>query len=170
MNALDPILSQLKLHTQLFNNVLWDVEEQHARFRIHVLANDLRWIAGHLVSMRSQLALGFGLPAYFKATPLFLNTSANPSVTISYDPSIAYPRLQDMIVAWNGIWPTLMAVLEQLPERQFSMPLQFESPIGGSTLIDRLAFMASHESYHIGQMSLIRGSLGLPGVIYSNGG
>jgi hypothetical protein len=40
-------------------------------------------------------------------------------------------------------------------------------PIGDATVLGLIAFMVQHDSYHIGQLALLRKHYGLPAMRYS---
>jgi uncharacterized damage-inducible protein DinB len=64
----------------------------------------------------------------------------------------------------------IFQLLQNIDEIILKTAILFTVPTGGNTVEDALTFVALHETYHIGQMSIFRKSLGyssmqlLPGV------
>jgi uncharacterized damage-inducible protein DinB len=53
---------------------------------------------------------------------------------------------------------------EELTDADLAAKAPFQFPVDDDTILGVIAFMAMHESYHIGQLSAIRRQLGLPGL------
>ena len=51
-----------------------------------------------------------------------------------------------------------------MEEEQLSRPLEKPMPDGANTVAGLVRFMCFHESYHIGQLGLLRRLLGKPGL------
>lgn len=66
---------------------------------------------------------------------------------------------------FDAVTAVLMAELASVPEDVLAEPSPFEIPGEGQTMRDLLAFMAMHETYHIGQMGILKKSMGGPGVM-----
>jgi uncharacterized damage-inducible protein DinB len=63
----------------------------------------------------------------------------------------------------RDVSPRLNARLTSLTDDVLTRPATPQVP-GTTTVADELAFFALHESYHVGQLSFIRKSLGYPGL------
>ena len=97
---------------------------------------------------------------------LFVFKDIPPPNAKPLDESVNYPDLRETLEYWDTYSEFLLKRLPLLSEEQLISELTFTTPIGGKTVLESLAFAASHESYHIGQMSIIRKSLGHKAMTY----
>lgn len=167
-NSAEIIIKQFNYQTRLFKNAIEGIDEQNSLTRLYNKTNNLRWIAGHLIVVRYRSITRMNVeveqyPHYDKFT---LKDATPPTpVTKAFDDSIEYPPLSESRKYWDIYSETMMKNLALLNNEQLSAGVPFEVPIGGNTLRDLLAFIATHECYHIGQMSIIRKALGYPPMI-----
>lgn len=68
----------------------------------------------------------------------------------------SYPSLEVLKENWLHISVTLSVVLDAIPEEDLISVAPFQTSIPDSTLLGLIAYMAAHESYHIGQISVLR--------------
>lgn len=165
MLVITPIAKQFALHTRLFNNVLQGIADADAGIRISDNINHLQWIAGHLNASRYGIAGLLGLEASFKYMSIYADATQPPPGNRALDATITYPTLTDIMQCWNDFAPAFNHAVSNLPNQQLDEALPPGLPF--KTLIDLLSFVASHESYHIGQMSIIRRYLGLGPMQYN---
>jgi hypothetical protein len=160
MNSITEITKQLSLNTRLFRNVLEGISETESVKRMNEHTNHLRWIAGHLTGLRYRNLVRAGLkPAPFVQMDKYFIPDTPPPGNRPYDPALEYPELKELLHSWDlysGPW--IEAVGNSTPA-QLATVLPSQLPLG-NTLLDAYAFIASHEIYHIGQMSIIRRILG----------
>lgn len=78
--------------------------------------------------------------------------------------NIKYPTLSESIEQWKVYSEVLLKAISGLEEATLKKELNFTLPSGGTTIEDALVFMVLHETYHIGQISLIRKMLGYPSM------
>jgi hypothetical protein len=166
MSSITPIAKQFALHNRLFNNVLEGIADAHGGDRLSDHVNHLQWIAGHLVGSRSGVAGLVGIQPTFPYKDVYSDPTQPPPGNRAIDPSISYPPLSEILHYWNDIAEAFTHAVKGLGEEQLAMELPVKTPVGGNTLFDLLSFLASHESYHIGQMSIIRKYLGLSAMSY----
>ncbi len=74
-----------------------------------------------------------------------------------------YPTRDQIEGVMRDVSPRLNAKLTSLTDEVLTRPATMQVP-GTKTVADELAFFAFHDSYHIGQLSYIRKSLGYPGL------
>ena len=160
------IAKQFALHTRLFNNVLEGVEESLAGKRMTEEVNHLQWIAGHLTNARYNYAPMIGLNDTFPYKELYMDPTAPPPNNRAINASIKYPSLSEILKCWNDYSPAFVEAISKLSDVQLSAELPFGTPINDKTMLGFLGFLTSHESYHIGQMSIIRKYLGLGAMSY----
>lgn len=160
------IASQFALHNRLFNNVLEGISDARGNVRISDQINHLQWIAGHITNTRYNFAPVLGLSGTFPYRDLYTEISKPPPNNRPADDNLNYPSLTEILKYWNEFSDTFVSGVANLTQEQLASELPFGSPIQDATLLGFLGFLSSHESYHIGQMSLIRKSLGLSAMSY----
>jgi uncharacterized damage-inducible protein DinB len=118
--------------------------------------NNMLWIAGHIVQTRAMV-LGF------------LGDHVNTGWGKLFDRGAAlvdasqYPARDQIERVMRDVSARLNAKLASLTDDVLKRPATMQVP-GTKTVADELAFFAFHDSYHIGQLSYIRKSLGYPGL------
>jgi hypothetical protein len=157
---------QFDLQTRLFNNVLEGIADAIGNERLNDQVNHLQWIAGHLTNARYNFAPMLGINESFPYKELYTDASKPPPNNRAMDVTVTYPSLSEIAIYWNRMAPLLTESLSKLSEEQLAAELPFAMPIDDNSLGGFLGFLASHESCHIGQMSLIRKYLGLDAMSY----
>jgi uncharacterized protein YndB with AHSA1/START domain/uncharacterized damage-inducible protein DinB len=76
-----------------------------------------------------------------------------------------YPSREKINEVSREVNTRLFAKLATLTDADLSQEAKGALPPGVKTVIDRLAFLAMHDSYHVGQLAYVRKALGLPGVV-----
>jgi DinB superfamily len=165
MSSIQPVIKQFELQTRLFNNVLEGIEDIKGSKRLSDQVNHLQWIAGHLTNSRYHLAPGLGIKASFPYEDQYTDPSEPPPYNRAISASVKYPSLTEIKKSWNELAATFTEKISGLSEEHLASAIPFPVPTG-KTFQDLLSFIASHESYHIGQMSIIRKSLGLSAMSY----
>jgi uncharacterized damage-inducible protein DinB len=165
MSPIQPVIKQFDLQTRLFNNVLEGIEDLKGSKRLNDHVNHLQWIAGHLTNSRYAFAPGLGIKAGFPYKEQYNDPSEPPPYNRALSASVNYPSLTEIKISWNNLAATFTEKISGLSDDQLSSAIPFPVPTG-KTFQDLLTFIASHESYHIGQMSIIRKSLGLDAMSY----
>jgi hypothetical protein len=163
---MQPVSKQFTLQSRLFNNVLDGVADPKGSERLSDYVNHLQWIAGHLTNSRYRLAPLLGLVNNFPYTEIYNDLSQPPPHNRTIDPSVKYPSLTDIKKTWNNYAAGFVEKVSGLTSEQLGIETPITVPTG-KTLSDLLSFISSHESYHIGQMSIIRKYLGLPAMSYN---
>jgi hypothetical protein len=165
MSSILPVAKQFALQTRLFNNVLEGIENPKGSERLNEHVNHLQWIAGHLTNSRYRLSPMFKLAGDFPYAESYNDFSQPPPHNRAIDRSIQYPALSEIIKYWNKLADGFVSSISALSDEQLAAETQVTVPTG-KTLSDLLSFLASHESYHIGQMSIIRKYLGMTAMSY----
>jgi hypothetical protein len=165
MSSIQPVAKQFVLHSRLFNNVLDGIADYQSSERLNDHVNHLQWIAGHLTNSRYHLAPMLGLNTRFTYSEKYTDLSTPPPHNRAIDPSIQYPTLTEIKKSWNELATAFSEKISVLSTEQLASETPITVPTG-KTLSDLLSFIASHESYHIGQMSIIRKYVGLPAMSY----
>jgi uncharacterized damage-inducible protein DinB len=151
-----PLSEILKLNTGLLHRCVKGLTEDEARRRVDGRANNVVFIALHMADARFHLVGWLGLEL------------ENPFVrfeTVRHiDEVEEFPALTEVLEAWDRVSEALAAHLPTLDTDALQAPAPFDLPVGEGRILDCLAFMTQHESYHIGQLSILRKQLGFPAM------
>jgi uncharacterized damage-inducible protein DinB len=117
--------------------------------------NSLNWVLGHIAASRNDIHALIGVPPAWseeKAAPYLRGSSGVVEGAVAQPVSEILERLERST--------------ETIKARLAEMPLaDFERRLEKGTVGERLAFLQFHESYHAGQVGLLRRLLGKQGVI-----
>jgi uncharacterized damage-inducible protein DinB len=153
--------AQFDLHTRLFNNVLHEISDTDANTRKDENINHIKWIAGHLVNSRiamiNRVSGGTADEVY----------TAQFGRGNSLDVNASYPPIEEITGKWNETATTIGDQLTNMPEEVLISPAPFKAPIADETMRGALSFLLSHESYHIGQLSILRKLVGKEAMSYN---
>jgi uncharacterized damage-inducible protein DinB len=115
--------------------------------------NPIGWLLGHLTETRATLLAELEQPmsipwpaAFARGAPLLDARS--------------YPARTAIEGAWTETHGRLRDAFDQLTEARLTEASKGLPLPGAKTLAERLAFLAFHESYHVGQMGYVRRLLG----------
>jgi uncharacterized damage-inducible protein DinB len=151
----------LRLNTRLYRNCLANLSDQDARERPAGKGptNSAAFVAAHLVDSRHYLLglLGKDSPSPLKGADGGFNDISKVS---------SYPALSEIRTAWNAAGDALDRQLNAATAAQLDTPFK-DFPVETPTLLGVLAFMVQHESYHLGQLGLLRKHAGLEAMAYS---
>lgn len=158
--AVRPLHATLRMHSDLLLNCLDGLSDDEARRRISGRTNSVAFLAAHVTDARHFIA---GYLGCHVENPLALWLDDVRSI----DEMQRFPTLELIRSAWCTASVRLDDHLPQLTAEQISARSPQRFPLGGDTLLDGLAFLLHHESYHIGQMALLRKELGYPAMTYT---
>ena len=153
-----PVIETFKLQTRLFLNVTKDITDEHAKTPIAGSPNHIAWITGHIVSSRFGLGFLLGMtekepfPELFERQKGIQNTS--------------YPSMDQLTEGWEAHADKFISFLENLTEDDLLVDPPIRTPIEEQTLRGFITFLAHHEAYHIGQLSLARRLFGYDPMSY----
>lgn len=158
-SVLLPLQTIVELNTRLFKNCLAEVPDEVAAHIVAEGTNTMIFVAVHLLDAR-----------------IFMADVAGTVLSHPY-PEIAaaqrvqdiptYPSLADLVVQWNHISAALFKCLELLSDEQLRAPSSRLFPVKDKSLLGALSFLIQHESYHIGQLALLRRLNGLSAMRYT---
>jgi uncharacterized damage-inducible protein DinB len=158
--SLQPTAAIFGLNTRLLHNCLAGVNDELANRRITPGTNSLAFLAAHLEDSRHYVCRQLG------------RELANPLAGVlkpgkNLDEVGPLPPVAAILEAWDAVSAHLLGVVEELKEEEILRPAGFRFPGTDGTMGGMLTFMAQHDSYHIGQMALLRAQLGLGGMSYT---
>jgi uncharacterized damage-inducible protein DinB len=159
MPALAALASVLRLNTRLFLNCLEDVTDGKARERPNTLTNNLAFLGCHLVDSRHFLAARLGLD---EVNPFVDQLRSVERI----EQMESFPPITDIRAAWLSLAPVFEECVKSLTSSELRVPSRPRFPVDDPSVGGMLAFLVQHESYHIGQMALIRKYIGYPAMKY----
>ena len=155
-----PALHEIvKLNTRLFFNALEGVDDELANRRVLDEVNPIIFIACHLMEARFAIARTVGSEAVAPYREL-LDVDDISEIQ-------EYPPLEGVRRAWAEVSESLEMLLPAATEETLAGPPTYPYPVDDPTALGGIAFLLQHESYHIGQLGLLRRGLGLPAMKWS---
>jgi len=155
-----PLAGTLRLNSRLFTNCLADVTEEQARLRPSDTTNNAAFVAAHMAESRYYTLKVLG--------------AERPNPLVPYlgewrgiDEIEKWPSLPEIASAWTDASTALEARLEEIAPAELDAPSGTQMPIEDTSVLGLLMFMVQHDSYHLGQLSLLRKHCGLPAMKYS---
>jgi uncharacterized damage-inducible protein DinB len=155
-----PIASALRLHTRLFHNCLEGIDDEQARRRLNERTNSMAFIALHMVDARHLAARTMGAEARNPFASLLQDARGIDNV-------VSIPPLTEIRDAWDQVSAALEARLQALTSEELASPPPQPFPGDDPTLAGAIAFLATHDAYHVGQLALLRKFLGFDPMRYT---
>jgi uncharacterized damage-inducible protein DinB len=147
------------MNTRLLLNCLQDVSEAHATQRPNERTNSIAFIACHVVDSRFFIARYLGVE---EPNPLDRYVAGVTAI----EEMSELPALDVIRRAWSSIAPTVEECLAELGEAELRAPSPQRFPVDQHNLMGGIGFLVQHESYHIGQLALLRKFFGYPAMRY----
>ena len=154
-----PLADILRLNTVLFRNCLDGLSDEQAAKRPSGGTNNAVFVAAHLTNSRFYLLKTLGVAEPDPLAP-YLNGQK------SLDDLERLPPLSEIQIAWTMAAHLLRDRLEALTPAELDGPSTARFPLSNGTLLATLTFLVQHDSYHVGQLSLLRKYAGLPAMRY----
>jgi uncharacterized damage-inducible protein DinB len=153
-----PLAEILRLNTRLFRNCLDGLTDEQAGTRLSTRTNNAAFVAAHVADAR-----------FFLLTVIGAETTNPLAPYLAFGTSIEnlrhLPMLAEVRDAWTLAGHKLRDRLESISSVELDAPAGF--PTALASTISGLAFLVQHESYHVGQLALLRKHVGLPAMSYS---
>jgi len=167
MSTKKQLLAQYDLHDVLFNNVIAGISNDESNKTIADPINSVKWLAGHLLWANANLANIGGAKIEVKWRDHFYTKEGGGPADFNAPPS-PLPTLEEVRKKWNEDTVVIRKGLENLPDAALDSVIEVKHPIApfDNTLAGLWAFINDHQSYHIGQIGIIRRALGKPAMSY----
>jgi uncharacterized damage-inducible protein DinB len=149
----------LELNGALLLNALAGLDDQTAAQPLGTSHRRVDHIAAHLLDARGFLGTLMDVDVQHGLATVL-------SEAMSFEVLGDRAPLSAVRTAWVEFSPALAAKLEQLEPARLDTPAVHRLPISDHTLLGAITFLLHHESYHIGQLGLLRRELGFPAVQY----
>jgi len=136
---------------------LEDLEEEHAGYRMRDgEGSSIHFLVGHLLTSRVAILQMLGHATENPYSEQFGRGQVPPEGS-------GAPGISELAEQWDEVAGKLATALAELGEEDALAP-QEGYPIPDQTVRGALMFRAWHESYHAGQIGLIRTELGYPAL------
>ncbi len=152
--AVRPLKEIYGVNEYMLNFAFTALDEPTARKQNGEASNSLLWLVGHVVSCR------FWITGIAKQQELPQPWEGIFDKSIDKVDHAKFPSLAEVRKLWEELKPQLHTALETLDEATILKDLPDGFP-NGKSMLSGLAFMAMHESYHVGQISSLRKAMGM---------
>lgn len=159
---LQPLAAIYALNTDLLVNGVEGVSDGQAKRRLDGGGNSIAVLAAHMAEARYYLANLLGAEL---TNPLAAMADAS-----SIDEIEGLPPLSEIMEAWAEVSGELQGAFGRLTAERLDGDVGQTFPVPGGTAVDAIAFLAQHDSYHLGQVAFLRRQLGLPAMSYERPG
>ena len=160
LDVLKPIAIQLELNGRQLLNAIQDMSAEVWLGRLGERSNHPAFLALHLLDARCFLLGLLGAPASHGFEDVGKDATRLEDIPV-------YPDSAEIAEAWRRVGKDLPAVLEAVGNEQLAAKAPHDFPVGDSTVLGAIAFLAQHEAYHLGQLVLIRRAGGMAPLSYS---
>ena len=154
-----PFARLLRLNAQLLRNCVDGLSEAQASSRVLPALNSIAFLVAHMTDARHTLLALLGGTAVNPLAPLFEGARGIDDVS-------SLPTLAELLEGWARVDEALDARLDAVSVAALEAPSPQAYPGGDRSVLGALAFLTQHDSYHIGQLALLRRALGLPAMRY----
>ena len=151
--AITHVLGLMDVVDNLYAKALHGLDPAEATRTTCENANPMVWMAAHLAQSRASLARLLGVEQEVPWPTLFKRDVPAPR-------SEEYPPLEEIRRAWETAGQALRTRLRAMGDGELDADLQVKIPSTDGTLRGAIVFALFHEGYHIGQMGLVRRTLG----------
>jgi len=155
-----PLADILRLNTKLFRNCLDGMTDEQASIRPSATTNNAVFVAAHVADSRFFLLKVLGVALDNPLAPYLARAK-------SIDDVKRFPALSEIHSAWTAASRALRDRLDAVPSTEWDALCGERFPAADQTMIGALAFLVQHDSYHVGQLALLRRQVGLPPMSYA---
>lgn len=159
---MQPLNEILSLNTDLLLNCLHGLSEEDALRQFTAQTNNIAFLVAHAVDARHYMAKCLGMPL---ENPL---EKALTDVN-SIEEAKTLPTLGELRSQWIKVSEHLAACFCEASADQLAAPADQAFPVTDRSLLGCLAFLLQHDSYHLGQVALLRRQWGYEAMSYSRG-
>lgn len=154
-----PLANLLRLNGRLVANCVDGMSDEQARARPLPSVNSVAFLLAHLTDSRHALLGVLGGEVHNPLAALLADARGIDDVP-------ALPPLAELLDAWRAVDVALAAHLATVGAERLDAPSAQRYPGGDPSVLGALAFLVQHDSYHLGQLALLRRAHGLPAMRY----
>jgi uncharacterized damage-inducible protein DinB len=157
-DPIGPLLETFAFNSRVVAAAAGDLSNQDATRRFkHGAGSSISYLIGHLCSSRYGLLKLLGVA---HANPFAASFGAG----IGSKEGGEYPTIAALTSRWRDLAGRLQGALESLTPSQLDAESPTAYPIADRTVHGAIAFVCWHESYHVGQIGLLRTEMGYPSI------
>ncbi|MEO9005163.1 MAG: DinB family protein [Ginsengibacter sp.] len=159
MNDKKLLLAQYDSLYRWFINSLVDFTDEETNHRLNENMNHVKYLAGHLTNAQYAYAGIAGVEVERQWDELFAGLGKS-----SARDNFSYPTIQEVKAEWEQINQSVRDSLQALSEDALDKAMPgsplAQSKVFDTTVGDFWAFMNMHQTYHIGQIGILRRGFG----------
>jgi len=160
LDVLKPLAIQFELNGRQLLNAIEDMPADVWLRRLGERSNHPAFLALHLLDARCFLLGLLGAPAPHGFEDVGKDATRLEDIPV-------FPSSAEIAEVWRRVSEDLPSVLEAVGNEQLAAMAPHDFPVGDSTVLGAIAFLAQHEAYHLGQLGLIRRAGGMAPLPYS---
>ena len=154
-----PLAAVLRLNTRLLRNCVDGLTDEQAASRPAPPANSVAFLVAHLTDARHSILTLLGEPAPNPLAPYLAGARGIDDVR-------ELPPLAELLSAWAAASAALDERLQATEAATLDAPSPRRFLVDDPSVLGSVAFLVQHDSYHVGQLSLLRRLHGLPAMRY----
>ena len=155
-----PLAGILRLNSRLYANCLAGLSETLCHQRPSDSTNSAAFVAAHLAEARFW---GLKILGAERTNPLEKYLGQWKGI----DEITTWPSLDEIKSAWAEASKALDQRMDAITPAELDAASGSQMPLEDSSVLGLFAFMVQHDSYHVGQLSMLRKHAGLPAMSYS---
>jgi hypothetical protein len=159
IDLIKPVDSIFFLNTKLFSNCLEGVSEEIYLKRLNDASNNIAFIACHLIDARFYIGSFCGVEIVNPYKEVFDRIKSPGQTDL-------FPPLKKVAELWKEISIPIENKFKIITGAELQKEAPLQLPLTERTILGGLTFFMQHESFHIGQLALIRKYSGLPAMKY----
>ncbi len=159
-DLLKPVIEQFKFKSMIVSLATSDMSNEHAGHRARDgQGSSVSFLLGHLLSSRYGVLKMLGVGDENPFAEQFGRGAQPRDVS-------EYPDISEFKSQWDALTNSFHATLEGASEEQLLASPPDGFPIHDQTMRGAISFLCWHESYHVGQIGMLRTEQGYPSTEY----
>ena len=154
-----PLAAILRLNTRLLLNCLDGLTDETARKRHGDGVNSAAFIAVHVTDSRFFILRTLGGSFENPLSPFLDKAKTIDDIT-------EWPSLGVIRAAWTAVSTAIEETIDAASAVELETAVDARFPGVDRTRLGALTFLVQHDSYHLGQLALLRKPAGLPAMSY----
>jgi len=154
-----PLAAILRLNTRLLLNCLDGLTDETARERHGEGVNSAAFIAAHVTDSRFFILRTLGGSLENPLSPFLDKAKTIDDIT-------EWPSLDVVRAAWTAVSTAIEGIIDAASAEELETAVDARFPGVERTRLGALTFLVQHDSYHLGQLALLRKPAGLPAMSY----
>lgn len=145
-----PLHAIITLNTGLVRNAVDGIDDDASRTRPLDGANSVAYLLAHIIGSRFLMARTAG------AAPVDNPIDAYITPRTPIDAVTSWPTMVELLAAWTAASTSLESAMAALTADGAAQMTEFKLPVADRSVGGILAFFTQHDSYHLGQLSMLR--------------